>query len=377
MPWKEISLMSQRLEFITMALKPGTNMTQLCKRYNISRTTGYKWLYRFVEEDIYSLEDRCRCPLHSPNKTPHKTEQAVLAIRQLHPYWGGRKIKARLSHQGYEFVPSASTITAILRRNGLLDEAEAIKNRPFKRFEYDQPNQLWQMDFKGYFSINSGNCYPLTILDDHSRFSIGIRACTNERRSTVKNQLIQVFRTYGLPERFLVDNGSPWGSRDDFRYTKLTAWLTRLGVDISHSRPYHPQTMGKDERFHRTLKVEVLNNQVFDTIDEVQMRFDKWRNIYNLERPHEALGMDVPASRYKPSKRMYPETLPNIEYGPDDYVRKVQHKGEICFKGKKFKLGKAFVKYPVAIKPTLKDGIFNVFFCHKKIKQIDLRNSWK
>ena len=211
MPWKEISLMSQRLEFITMALKPGTNMTQLCKRYNISRTTGYKWLYRFVEEDIYSLEDRCRCPLHSPNKTPHTTEQAVLAIRQLHPYWGGRKIKARLSHQGYEFVPSASTITAILRRNGLLDEAEARKHTPFKRFEYDQPNQLWQMDFKGYFSINSGHCYPLTILDDHSRFSIGIRACTNERRSTVKNQLIQVFRTYGLPERFLVDNGSPWG----------------------------------------------------------------------------------------------------------------------------------------------------------------------
>lgn len=134
---------------------------------------------------------------------------------------GRRKIKARLSHQGYKFVPAASTITAILRRNGLLDEAEAIKHTPFKRFEYDQPNQLWQMDFKGYFSISSGHCYPLTILDDHSRFSIGIRACTNEKRSTVKNQLTQVFRTYGLPERFLVDNGSPWGSRDDFKYTKL------------------------------------------------------------------------------------------------------------------------------------------------------------
>lgn len=377
MPWKEISLMSQRLEFITMVLKPGTNMTQLCKQYDISRTTGYKWLHRFAEGDIYGLEDRCRCPLHSPNKTPHKTEQAVLAIRQLHPYWGGRKIKARLSNQGYKFVPAASTINAILRRNGLLDEAEAIKHTPFKRFEYDQPNQLWQMDFKGYFSISSGHCYPLTILDDHSRFSIGIRACTNEKRSTVKNQLTQVFRTYGLPERFLVDNGSPWGSRDDFKYTKLTAWLICLGVDIIHSRPYHPQTMGKDERFHRTLKVEVLNNHVFDTINDVQKRFDKWRYIYNLERPHEALDMDVPASRYEPSKRMYPEILPDIEYGPDNYVRKVQYKGEIYFKGKVFKVGKAFVKYPVAVRPTTNDGIFNVFFCHKKIKQIDLRNPWK
>lgn len=300
-----------------------------------------------------------------------------MAIRQLHPYWGGRKIKARLSHQGYKFVPAASTITAILRRNGLLDEAKAIKHTPFKRFEYDQPNQLWQMDFKGYFSISSGHCYPLTILDDHSRFSIGIRACTNEKRSTVKNQLTQVFRTYGLPERFLVDNGSPWGSRDDFKYTKLMAWLLRLGVEIIHSRPYHPQTMGKDERFHRTLKVEVLNNHVFDTIADVQKRFDKWRYIYNLERPHEALGMDVPASRYEPSIRMYPETLPDIEYGPDDYVRKVQYKGEIYFKGKVFKVGKAFVKYPVAVRPTTNDGIFNVFFCHKKIKQIDLRNPWK
>ncbi len=187
--------MSQRLEFITMVLKLGTNMTQLCKQYNISRRTGYKWLHRFAEEDIHGLEDRCRCPLHNPNKTPHKTEQAVLAIRQLHPYWGGRKIKARLSHQGYKFVPAASTITAILRRNGLLDEAEAIKHTPFKRFEYDQPNQLWQMDFKGYFSISSGHCYPLTILDDHSRFSIGIRACTNEKRSTVNSYLksINVF----------------------------------------------------------------------------------------------------------------------------------------------------------------------------------------
>lgn len=132
--------------------------------------------------------------------------------------------------------------------------------------------------------------------------------------------------------------------------------------------------MGKDERFHRTLKVEVLNNHVFDTINDVQKRFDKWRYIYNLERPHEALDMDVPASRYEPSKRMYPETLPDIEYGPDDYVRKVQYKGEIYFKGKVFKVGKAFVKYPVAVRPTTNDGIFNVFFYHKKIKQIDLRN---
>ena len=366
--------MSQRLEFITMALKPGTNMTQLCNQYGITRRTGYKWLHRFAEKDIYGLENQSRRPYHSPSKTPYKMEQTVLDIRENHSCWGGRKIRRRLLDKGYTSVPAASTITEILRRHNCLDEKEAIKHTPFKRFEYEKPNQLWQMDFKGYFSLKSGHCHPLTILDDHSRFSIGIKACANEKQSTVRGHLIYVFRRYGLPDRFLMDNGPPWGAGGQSRYTKLSVWLIHLGINVIHSRPYHPQTMGKDERFHRTLKAEVINNHVFGTIDDAQKRFDHWRNIYNLERPHEALDMDIPASRYEPSQRTYPETLPHIEYGPDDQVRKVQEKGEISFKGKTFKVGKAFIKYPVAVRTTTKDGIYNVFFCHKKIKQIDLRN---
>ncbi|ODS29760.1 MAG: Integrase core domain protein [Candidatus Scalindua rubra] len=375
MPWKEVSLMFQRLEFITMVFKPGTNMTELCKQYGISRKTGYKWLHRFINEDIHGLTDRSRQPHDSPNRTSCTMERAVLGIRENHSAWGGRKIRRRLVDKGYTAVPAASTITEIIRRYGMLDAEEAVKHVPFKRFEYEKPNQLWQMDFKGYFSLQNGHCHPLTILDDHSRFSIGLKACANEKRSTVKSHLIYVFRRYGLPEHFLMDNGPPWGAGGQSRYTKLSVWLIHLGINVIHSRPYHPQTMGKDERFHRTLKAEVLNHRKFDSIDNAQKEFDKWRYIYNLKRPHEALDMDVPASRYEPSKRMYPETLPDIEYSPGDQVRKVQEKGKISFKGKIFKVGKAFKKQLVAVRPTTKDGIYNVFFYHKKIKQIDLRYS--
>lgn len=374
MPWKEVSLITQRLEFISKALELRGNMTSLCNQFGISRKTGYKWLGRFSKDDIYSLENRSRRPHIISNKTPAKMEHAVLNMRKRHICWGGRKIRARLLRLGYGDVPAASTITEILRRHGFLDEEEAKKHTPYRRFEYERPNQLWQMDFKGCISLRNGNCYPLTILDDHSRYSIGIKACTDEKRPTVKSKLTQIFRTYGLPDKFLVDNGPPWGAGGRSKYTKLTAWLIHLGIDVIHARPYHPQTVGKDERFHRTLKAEVINHNVFDTIDGIQKTFNRWRHIYNYERPHEALGMDVPASRYKPSQKIYPKILPAIEYEPDDDVLKVMEKGKISFRGTVFRVGKAFIKKSVAVRPTTKDGIYNVFFCHKKIKQIDLKN---
>lgn len=373
MPWKEASLMSQRLEFVTLAIAEGANMSRLCRRYTISRKTGYKWIDRFIKGGPEALKDQSRRPHASPNRTPVALEQEVLKVREAQITWGGRKIHRRLLDLGVTNPPAASTITAILRRHGYLNPNEAHKHQTYKRFEADEPNDLWQMDFKGHFSLQYGRCHPLTVLDDHSRFNVSLKACANETGNTVQTILIPVFRRYGLPRRILVDNGSPWGSDGDHPYTPLTAWLIRLGIKVVHSGSYHPQTLGKDERFHRTLKADVIAQQFLRDLDECQRRFDRFRYSYNFERPHESLDMQVPASRYRESCREYPEHLPPIEYGPGDFVRKVQIQGKIYFKGKEFKVGNAFRGYHVAVRPTVSDGIFDIYFCHQKVAEINLR----
>lgn len=373
MPWKDTTIVSLRLEFVTLALKEDANLSQLCKRFGISRKTGYKWLERFLEEGPTGLLDRSRRPHYSPLRTPKVVEQAVLKLRDEHPSWGGRKIARRLRVLGVEGVPAPSTITAILRRNDRLDPEEARKHQPYKRFEADAPNDLWQMDFKGYFTLSrGGRCYPLTVLDDHSRYALGLRACGGMKGKTVKDELTAIFRRYGIPERFLMDNGGPWGSGHDHNYTPLTAWFIRLGITAIHSRPYHPQTLGKDERFHRTIQIELLQGRLFHDLHHAQRHFDPWRDVYNFERPHEALDMDVPASRYQESPRAFPEVLPPIEYGPDDIIRKVQDKGQVFFRGRIFLIPSAFRGHLVALRPTIKDGHYEVHFCQQKVADIDL-----
>lgn len=373
MPWRG-SVVSQRRELVAMVESGSLSMAEVCRRLGVSRKTAYKWLRRFEERGPVGLEDRSRRPHCSPRRSSPETEDLVLSVRAEHPKWGSRKIRSVLLREGHAHVPSASTITEILRRRGKLDPAESTKHRAFQRFEHDAPNDLWQMDFKGHFPLRAGRCHPLTILDDHSRFSLVLQACANEETLTVKTQLIQTFCVYGLPQRMLMDNGSPWGSDAEHQYTPLTVWLIRLGIGVSHGRPYHPQTQGKEERFHRTLKAEVLAGREFEDLVDCQRHFDRWRPTYNYERPHEGIGMQVPGDRYCPSKRSYPEDLPPIEYGPDDLVRKVQQGGEICLKGKAFKLPKAFRGQPVALRPTLVDGVLNVYYCQEHIAELDLRD---
>ena len=327
MPWKEKTRMSLRLEYVTLALTERANISRLCKQFGISRKTGYKWINRYLEQGSSSLSDRSRKPRHSPAKTPASMEQAVLAIRDQHPSWGGRKIKRRLEEKGFTPVPSPSTITAILRRYARLDPEESRKHKAWKRFEADAPNALWQMDFKGHFPLRlGGRCHPLTVLDDHSRFSLGLRACGNEKGKTVWNELTGIFRRYGLPERF-----------------------------------------------HRTLQVELLQGQRFRDLGHAQQKFSRWRDVYNLKRPHEALDLDVPARRYQPSAQPFPEVLPAIEYGPGDIVRKVQDKGEVHLRGRIYKIHNAFRGYRVGIRPTLEDGVYDVYFCQQRVAEIDLR----
>jgi len=373
MPWQEVSTVSLRKEFVTLASAEGANRSELCRRFGISRKTGYKWLER-AGAACGVLADASRRPAHSPWRTEPRLEQLILALRDEHPAWGARKLRRRLQDLGQECLPAPSTMQAILERHGRIDPQGSREHRSWQRFEHAQPNALWQMDFKGHFALQTGRCHPLTVLDDHSRFALCLEACANEQGQTVQQRLSGVFQRYGLPARIGVDNGSPWGDTFGSPYTPLVAWLIRLGVSVSHSRPYHPQTLGKDERFHRTLKAEVLD-RTYSDLPELQRRFDDWRSVYNCERPHEALGMQVPASRYRPSPRPMPQSLPPIEYSPGDFVRRVADQGWLSFRGRPLHVSKAFAGLPVALRPRPdQDGLFEVFFCHQKIAQFDLGN---
>ena len=373
MPWMQRNIMSLRLEFVKLASQPGANVRQLCRRFGISQTCAYKWIARFGRDGTKGLADRSRRPHSCPHRTDAAMERAVRMVRADHPAWGGRKIHRRLLNLGYTEVPQPSTITQILHRNGQIDPRRSQQHKPFVRFEHKAPNELWQMDFKGHFALHTAQrCHPLTVLDDHSRFSVGLFACSNQRTATVADHLTGLFRRYGLPERMLMDNGPPWGSDAQHKYTRLTVWLMRLGIGVVHCRPFHPQTQGKDERFHRTLKAELLRYHTFENLSDCQHHFDPWRHTYNHQRPHEALDMAVPASRYRASSRSFPEQLDPIQYGPSDIVRKVHDGGRITYKGHNYKVGRAFVGYPVAMRPTDTDGQMEIYFLHHRITQIDL-----
>lgn len=373
MPWMESSTMSLRTEFVRLAQNKEANVRLLCRRFGISAKTGYKWLNRFKSGGGEALADRSRRPHHSPQQTKLQLEQRVCELRGRHVAWGGRKIHARLLALGHSQVPAPSTISDILRRNGLLVAQESMKHTAWKRFEHAHPNDMWQMDFMGHFPTDCCRCHTLTVLDDCSRFCLGVRACGDEKAATVQEQLTALFRRYGLPRRILCDNGAPWGSPAETRYTIFSPWLIQLGIGISHGRPCHPQTQGKDERFHRTLRAEAIGSRRFIDLLEVQRCFDPWRDIYNLERPHEALEMKTPASRYVPSPRVFPEVLPPVEYAPDDAVRSVCNDGYFSFKGTRYKISQAFVGQRIAIRPTEQDGIMKVYFCQQRVAAIDLK----
>lgn len=369
MPFPVGTLMSLREEFVERAEQEGSNMSGLCRAYGIGRRTGYRWLGRARAGQ--PLDDRPRRPHASPRQTTSEVEARVVALRREHPSWGGRKLARRLRDLGFEGVPAPSTVTAILRRHGLLLGPSAGEARAYIRFEHEAPNDLWQMDFKGHVACGTGRCHPLTVLDDHSRYSLVLRACGDERTATVRDALEGAFHEHGLPERIACDNGAPWGNGPGDRYTPLVVWLLRLGVPVSHSRPYHPQTLGKEERFHRTLKAEALSAPLAD-LASAQRSFDRWREVYNRERPHEALGGAVPASRYRPSPRAYPERLPELEYLPGDLVRKVQAGGELSLLGRTVRVPKAFRGQHVALRPTDQDGHYAVVFATVHIAEVDL-----
>lgn len=373
MPWSEATVKDQREEFTRLASQAGANVAELCRRYGISRKSGYKWIERVREGGAAALADRSRRPLSSPRLTPQDQQSRVLDVRARHPAWGARKIAHVLKRDaGLELAPS--TVNSVLHRHGLIGAAAREAATRWQRFEHERPNALWQMDFKGHFAMErGGRCHPLTVLDDHSRFNLVLQALDTEREGPVRQALQQAFTRYGLPERINADNGPPWGTGGAQSLSALGVWLIRLGIRLSHSRPAHPQTNGKDERFHRTLKAELLAHRHWRDLAQAQHEFSAWRHQYNFKRPHQALDMHTPASRYASSPRAMPQHLAPIEYGPEDLVRRVQQGGLFSLHGRELRITTALAGQPIALRPRLdEDGIFDVFFCHQQIDVVDL-----
>ena len=340
MSWKEKTVEQSREEFVLAALCGEDSISELCRKAGISRPTAYKWMRRYQAGE--PLSDRSHTTRDHPNRTPPETEALILEARTQHPTWGGRKLIRYLQDKGYQNLPAASTATEILKRGGRISPEESEAHKPYRRFQKEEPNQLWQMDFKGHFAMADGSrCHPLTMSDDCSRKLLCLDAYDNERWKSVERSLLRVFSEYGLPDAILSDNGPPWADHTN-GYTPYEIWMMQLGILPMHGRALHPQTQGKEERFHRTLKEDVLKRYTIRDLVEAQSIFDHYREEYNVERPHAALNYDVPEKHYRSSARKLPSTWGEPEYDAGATLRKVNCKGYLSIQKHRYYLSESF-----------------------------------
>lgn len=369
MPWKEETVENIRKTFVTEAIQEGRNMSELCRKYGITRKTGYKWLERYHAG--LSMQDQSRSPIFRPHKTPPETEELILSVRIKHPTWGARKILRYLENKGNSGLPAPSTATAILKRNGFISPEESAAHTPFCRFAREHPNDLWQMDFKGHFALQDGSrCHPLTMKDDHSRNLLCLDAYDNERWDSVKVSLFRVFAENGLPNAILCDNGAPWGdSRNG--YTLFELLMMQMGILPIHGRPLHPQTQGKEERFHRTLNEDILKRTTLRDLEHAQAVFDAYRFEFNHERPHSALGLDVPAKHYRRSSRVLPAVICDPEYDIFRTLRKVNYKGYLSVRRHRYYLSETFAGKYLELIPC-GENLLDLCFGDFVVARIDL-----
>lgn len=364
MSWETKTVMEQRKQFIIAASAEDANISGLCREFGISRKTGHKWINR--AEQGLPLCDQSRRPHRQPSKTADEVEQKIIQMRLAHPAWGGKTIRAALEAAGVEGLPSDKTCCNIIKRNGLIDPAESAKHTAFQRFEKEHCNEMWQTDFKGDFLLGNGvRCYPLTILDDHSRFSIRIEPKTSA--TGVKDSFIQAFQEFGLPNSILSDNGAQFvGAHRGL--SQFERFLMDLDILPIHGRPIHPQTQGKIERFHRTLKKEALRVTPAN-MEEARLRLKNWRWIYNEVRPHHSLGLKTPSSIYRPSTRAYYEPKPYI-YDEGARLIKVNNWGYMRFGPMQLFLSEAMADTLVEIRFDENDT-FSILYRNYKIASVD------
>lgn len=367
MSWDETTRMTQRVRFISDFESCLYTMSELCERYGISRKTGYKWAARFSEEGYEGLQDRSRSPKSRANQTSKEVEGVLVELRRRHPTWGPRKLLAVLQRREPEAVwPSASTAGEILKRHGLIEGKRRARRRwphPGEpRSEAESPNQVWTSDFKGQFRTGDGwCCYPLTVADGYSRFLLGVEGLDSVAGAQAWPVFDRLFREYGLPRVILTDNGSPFASSGAVGgLSRLSVRWIKLGIRPERIAPGHPEQNGRHERMHRTLKQETARPPASNRRAQ-QERFDRFRSIYNEQRPHEALSQRTPSDLYQPSRQSYPETLPKPEYPGHFEVRYVHRGGEIKWRGEYLFVSEALGGEHVGLEEC-DEGVWSVYF---------------
>jgi transposase InsO family protein len=374
MPWKVSSEMDERLRFIARLLE-GEAMTDLCIEFGISRKTGYKIYDRYKESGAEALNDRSRRPYRYANQLPPQVVAQIVGLKNDKPHWGARKIRELLLRRlpSEIKVPSRSTIHAVLDRSGLVKRMGRRRNKAHGTAlsAGANPNDLWGADFKGEFTLgNKRYCYPLTVTDHASRYLLMCEALESVREETAFQAFEQLFRERGLPVAIRSDNGVPFASPNAlFNLSKLAVWWLRLGISIERIKPGHPQQNGRHERMHRTLKQATTRPAAMNSLQQ-QAKFDAFITEYNTERPHEALGMKVPADVYAPSPRIY-QGIGELEYPFHDRDITVTSCGRICMHRKKINLSIVLAGQKLGIK-EVDEGIWLVSFMHYDLGYIDL-----
>jgi transposase InsO family protein len=374
MPWRECSVMEERLRFVARLLD-GEGMSDVCREFGISRKTGYKIFNRYKDEGLEALTDRSRRPVRYANQLPDQIERMIVRLKKDKPHWGARKIRELLVRKlaGDVRIPAKSTVHAVLDRHGLVARARRRRNRaqgtPLS--QAGAANELWCADFKGEFKLGDGRyCYPLTVTDQASRYLLMCEALESTREAPVLEAFARLFDERGLPAAIRSDNGLPFASPNGlYNLSRLAVFWLRLGIAIERIRPGHPGENGRHERMHRTLKQETTRPPGSNSLQQ-QARFDAFVNEFNTERPHEAIAMKTPADLYAPSSRAY-RGLPEVEYPFHDRDILVTACGRICMHRKKINVSTVLAGQKLGIK-EVDDDIWLVSFMHYDLGYIDL-----
>ena len=376
MPWKETTPVAERMECLVDYRSGLFTVSFLAERHGVSRKTLYKWIERFEEEGVAGLLDQIRRPRSHPNQTPEEIERALTAFRRKHPDWGPKKIVHVLSTRDEETLwPARSTVAAILKRNGLVKARR--RRRPVGHPGHpttvaNEPNELWATDFKGEFLTGDGiYCYPLTVTDLYSRYLVGCKGLLSTKTDGVKKDFERLFREYGLPQAIRSDNGVPFASTGLGRLSRLSVWWIKLGIRPELTQPARPDQNGSHERMHRTLKRATTRPPGGDLVRQ-QKRFDTFRQEFNTERPHEAIGMKRPAELYRPSPRPFPSVLPAIEYPGHFEVRRVSRNGGIRWKRGWLNVSHPLIDEHVGLE-EVDDGAWDLYFGSLLLGRFDER----
>jgi transposase InsO family protein len=373
MPWKKVEPVNQRKEFVLRAIET-SNFRELCQEYGISPKTGYKWRERFLEHGLAGMNELSRRPQSHPDELKESVVCDIVRLRQLHPTWGARKLR-KVYERNHAQVPSESSFKRVMERAGLVEprrlRSRQESGRLFTERRAQAPNEVWTVDFKGWWRVADGSrCEPLTVRDELSRYVLEVRAVADARTATVRSCFERLFQENGLPEAMRSDNGPPFASTCSvLGMSKLSAWWVALGIDLERGRKGCPQDNGAHERLHLDIQRELRSRQGLDP----QAGFDEWRRTFNHERPHEALGMKCPAEVYEKSPRRYQGSPEDLTYDLPE-TRRVNQVGEIGWQHQRVFISTALAGWSVGLQPAKAD-LWEVWFGRLLLGHVDERGT--